>query len=225
MVVAFGSIGDFVAVANLIREILQLAAGSANMRKDIRELTLHLADVQRSIDDVWRGYSGSLETLPSATKNCIELHVRRCREHLEGFRSETKSIITGSLRSIGQRAMFAYRREDVIRKVQTNIDRDIQALQLCMQAVTADQSQQVSQRAKRLESTSDATGRSLRALLVMLGSMPKELGYTWEGGELKQQITLTQASGEIMLLPLEFCSSPEVCDHFNAGGAKADVKP
>lgn len=41
--------------------------------------------------------------------------------------------------------------------------------------------------------------------------MPKELGYTWEGGKLRQQVTLFQGSGAIQIVPLDVCRNLEVC--------------
>lgn len=51
---------------------------------------------------------------------------------------------------------------------------------------------------------------NLQVLVRMLGSMPKELGYTWEGGELRQQISFVHASGEQQFVPQELCRSFEV---------------
>lgn len=52
--------------------------------------------------------------------------------------------------------------------------------------------------------------QNFHTLIAMLQSMPRDLGYTWEGGELKQHVTLIQASGEQQTVPIDFCASYEV---------------
>ena len=52
--------------------------------------------------------------------------------------------------------------------------------------------------------------RDFDSLIDMFSSMPKGLGYTWTGDEIKQHITLTQASGTLMTVPLDFCETFEV---------------
>jgi len=44
----------------------------------------------------------------------------------------------------------------------------------------------------------------------MLHSMPRDMGYTWEGGELKRHITLILATGEQCLIPLDLWEDFEV---------------
>jgi len=44
----------------------------------------------------------------------------------------------------------------------------------------------------------------------MLGSIPRDAGYTWEGRELKAHITLIWATGEKVLVPLDLWNSFEV---------------
>jgi hypothetical protein len=47
-------------------------------------------------------------------------------------------------------------------------------------------------------------------LIAMLGSIPGDAGYTWKDGEFKAYITLVWATGEQVLVPLDFWNSFEV---------------
>lgn len=47
-------------------------------------------------------------------------------------------------------------------------------------------------------------------LIDMLGSIPRDAGYTWEGRELKAHNTLIWATGEKVLVPLDLWNSFEV---------------
>jgi len=67
---------------------------------------------------------------------------------------------------------------------------------------------------RETKATCDSMQRNLVALVAMHGSIPKDLGYTWEGGELKQHLTLVQASGEVQIVPMHCCATFEVCCKF-----------
>jgi hypothetical protein len=51
---------------------------------------------------------------------------------------------------------------------------------------------------------------NFNTLIAMLGSIPRNAGFTWEGGELRAHITLIWATGEKVLVPLDFWYSFEV---------------
>ena len=87
---------------------------------------------------------GDMDIEP-ATRRCLELHLSRCREHLELFDRETRAI-TESLRGhdaagraklVGQRLRFMPKHDLVLKKLNSNFEHDTQAFRLCVDAVTA----------------------------------------------------------------------------------------
>jgi hypothetical protein len=63
---------------------------------------------------------------------------------------------------------------------------------------------------------------NFNTLIAMLGSIPRDAGYTWEGGELKSHITLVWATGEKVLVPLDMWNSFEVKFLFHISAGIAD---
>jgi hypothetical protein len=63
---------------------------------------------------------------------------------------------------------------------------------------------------------------NFNTLITMLGSIPRDAGYTWEGKELKAHITLIWATGEKVLVPLDLWNSFEVKFLFSTLAGIAD---
>lgn len=63
---------------------------------------------------------------------------------------------------------------------------------------------------RELAKSNGTIASNFNTLIAMLGSIPRDAGYTWDGGELKAHITLVWATGENVLVPLDFWNSFEV---------------
>jgi len=75
---------------------------------------------------------------------------------------------------------------------------------------SSDSQQQTQSSMRELVRTNGTMASNFKTLIAMLGSIPRNAGYTWEGGELKVHITLVWATGEQVLVPLDFWKSFEV---------------
>jgi hypothetical protein len=75
-----------------------------------------------------------------------------------------------------------------------------------------DSQQRTQSSVRELAKTSESTDSNFSKLITMLGSIPKDAGYTWDGGKLKHEanITLVWATGEQVLVPLDFWKSFKV---------------
>jgi hypothetical protein len=75
---------------------------------------------------------------------------------------------------------------------------------------------------RELAKTNRRMASNFNTLITMLGSIPRDAGYTWEGGELKANITLVWPTGEQVLVPLELWDSFEVKELFSIPAGNAD---
>jgi hypothetical protein len=75
---------------------------------------------------------------------------------------------------------------------------------------------------RELAKTNGTMASNFNTLITMLCSIPRDAGYTWEGGDLKANITLIWATGEQVLVPLELWSSFEVRFLFSISAGNAD---
>jgi hypothetical protein len=75
---------------------------------------------------------------------------------------------------------------------------------------------------RELAKTNGTMASNFNTLITMLGSIPRDAGYMWEGGELKANITLIRATGEQVLVPLELWNSFEVRFLFSISAGNAD---
>ena len=73
-----------------------------------------------------------------------------------------------------------------------------------------DNQQQSRSAIRELAKTNGIMASNFYTLIGMLGSIPRDAGYTWEGGELEAHITLIWATGERVLVPLDLWNSFEV---------------
>ncbi|KAK5112866.1 hypothetical protein LTR85_011093 [Meristemomyces frigidus] len=212
--VPFGfSIGDFIAMTQLVREVWACASAAPGLKKEIECLVNHYHELLLLMPLAISAYHRNEGTISDATKNCLELHLARCHGHLDAFRREVKAVIASSVdkgtaikvKDFGRRLRFATTRSALFDQLNQSFRRDLDAFRLCTEAIASEQMANVSRTVSESHSLQQDQQQSFGALICMLGSMPKDLGYTWEGGELKRHLTLVQASGEVQTIPHELC--------------------
>lgn len=178
--------------------------------------------------------SGEIK-IESASRTCMEYHLSRCRGHLEVFDRETRAVTCNTktqcaaekIARIGQRIKLMPKKNALFEKLNTEFQHDVEAFRLCVDNVilyvsrrrrsdgddtehSSDTQQQIQSSIREVAKSGESMASSFSALLAMLGSIPKDAGYTWEGGEFKRHATLVLATGQEISIPPDLWNSFEV---------------
>jgi len=151
MTPAFGfSIGDFIALTKLVNDIFRCVAAVPALRQEIDTVIEHYRALTDALQQIIRVCQQTPKLWMPATRNCVDLHLRRCREHLERFLSETRAVsggvdvggpslrslsLSASLQVVARRVAFAPRRKAVIDHLVEAVAPEREAIELYIDAV------------------------------------------------------------------------------------------
>ncbi|KAI9800540.1 MAG: hypothetical protein M1825_004089 [Sarcosagium campestre] len=225
------SVGDVVALGKLIHNVVTALKKSRGAASDYTSLLVALSSLHQSIQAcsavfVSRSFdSDSSAVVDSKTPilNGLVYEVKCCTLLLEDFLLSSRKYAESLLNCPPRKKFkdewrkvvwFIYKTEDVT-KLERDLRSHIQAFQLYTLAL-------MSQSAHRIEDVLEKGTQANQVIegrlaemfgmvKTLVNAVPKDLGYTWEGGTLPSErpLLFQDALGRSMRVPLMLCATPE----------------
>ncbi|GIZ38752.1 hypothetical protein CKM354_000215600 [Cercospora kikuchii] len=115
---------------------------------------------------------------------------------------------------IGQRIRLMPKSNALLEKLNIEFHHDVEAFRLCVDNVIFDAQQRIECSVREIAKSGEKTASSIGAIVTMLGSIPSDLGYTWEGGGFKGVATVVLATGQQISVPSDLWNSFEMLHGF-----------
>lgn len=144
MAVAFGfSLGDFIAITKLVKDIYDAVKAANDLRAEVQALAdsykLLFSSLQVALDSNL-GHGGRIE---AATRNGLELHLQRCRQYLESFfrqilpftDSSVRQGLANAVKQASKRVSVARHRKVMFQELNDNVSRELKAFQFYVSAL------------------------------------------------------------------------------------------
>jgi hypothetical protein len=137
MAIPFGfSIGDFFVVGQLVQKACRYASASAGLRSEVQTLSNQYGELLLLVD-VAASHIARNPEISASIRNSLELHVKRCRDHLESFEHKANPIFDGKgIWGVFQRIQLMPGSVSMFKKLNSHFEYELLAIRLCLDAAT-----------------------------------------------------------------------------------------
>ncbi|KAE9403018.1 hypothetical protein BT96DRAFT_1017253 [Gymnopus androsaceus JB14] len=233
-VLSFGSVGDFIAVIQLLNGVREALCDSTGSSAEYQALIIDLDVFSDILHAVQRAFSSANHFSPSTSLiNAHRQAVQSSYELLKDIHKKIRkyqhtlgnggsgSVMRDSWRKVG----WALFKKPELVEMRRKVMDQVEILNILVSIPSREDACQQQEKFITLESSVRELPVSIRdfgqdqhntlvEVLRCINKLPTALGYTWEGGlgPSQRPVILTDALGQILRLPIELCESWELFD-------------